>query len=86
MAENLLQLITSGRLPSGTALHHRGFRHADHTVRATVVENGILFDGHTYSSPSGAARSITGSEVNGWTFWKLPSGKPLATLRTEHHM
>lgn len=26
-----------------------------------------------YRSPSGAAKSITGNEVNGWQFWRLDS-------------
>jgi hypothetical protein len=82
MAENLLSLIMSGKLPSGTTLHHRDRRDAARTVTATVAENGIRFGGHTYLSPSGAARAITDHPVNGWLFWKLPSGKSLSTLRT----
>jgi hypothetical protein len=51
-------------------------------VTARVVEDGIRLGGHTYSSPSAAAKAITGRPVDGWIFWKLPSGKPLTTLRT----
>jgi hypothetical protein len=32
---------------------------------------GCLVDGMTYRTPSGAARSITGSNVNGWRFWRM---------------
>lgn len=27
--------------------------------------------GKTYASPSGAAKAITGREVNGWVFWGM---------------
>jgi site-specific DNA-methyltransferase (adenine-specific) len=81
MAENLLSLIASGKLPGGTKLHHQGRRRADCTATATIAENGIILNGHTYSSPSGAARAVTGNGVNGWVFWKLPSGRSLGTLR-----
>ena len=83
MAENLLQLITSGKLPSGTTLHHQGRQHATRTVTATVVADGIRYSGRTYSSPSAAARTITGRPVDGWIFWKLPSGELLGSLRGE---
>jgi hypothetical protein len=29
-----------------------------------------LSNGHTFSTPSAAAVSVTGSNVNGWRFWK----------------
>ncbi len=77
-----MSLIMSGKLPSGTELHHQGRRYVARTVTATVAKDGIRFGGQTYLSPSGAARAITGRPVNGWVFWKLPSGKPLGTLRT----
>jgi hypothetical protein len=88
MAENLMRLITKGKLPLGTTLHHqgRGDRYASRTVTATVTEGGIRFEGRTYTSPSGAARAITGGKVDGWIFWKLPSGEQLGTLRTERRV
>ena len=85
MAENLLSLIASGRLPSGTKLYHQGRLRPERTVTATVTKNGIDFGGRTYISPSAAARTITDRPVDGWLFWKLPSGKPLDTLRAEHY-
>ena len=84
MTENLLGLITSGKLPSGTALHHKDRRRGAPTVTATVAENGIRFGGRIYTTPSAAARAITHRPVDGWIFWKLPSGEPLSTLRTGH--
>jgi len=85
MAENLLSLIASGKLSSGTQLHHQGRLHAERTVTATVTKNGINFGGRTFTSPSAAARAITGGPVDGWLFWKLPSGQPLGTLRAGHN-
>jgi hypothetical protein len=81
MAGDLLLLIMSGRLPSGTTLHHQGPRYSG---RATVTDNGLRVRGRTYQTPTGAAKAITNGEVDGWIFWKLPSGERLDTLRTEH--
>lgn len=41
------------------------------------IENGlIVVDGKEFHSPSAAASSITGGQVNGWKFWKYrPSEK-----------
>jgi hypothetical protein len=80
MAEDLLSLIKSGKLPSGTTLHHQGHRYSGD---ATVTENGLRVRGRTYETPTGAAKAITNREVDGWIFWKLPSGERLDTLRTE---
>lgn len=84
MAEDLLSLIRSAKLRSGTTLHHQRRRRGERAVTARVVEDGIHFSGRTYSSPSAAAKAITGRPVDGWIFWKLPSGEPLTTLRTGH--
>jgi len=52
------------------------------------VSDGVLVlsDGAEFSSPSAAARHITGTEVNGWTFWecRLPghtTWQVISTLR-----
>lgn len=81
MAVNLLSLIMSGKLPIGTVLHHKGRQYSGH---ATVTEAGLRVGGRTYETPTGAAKAITYGEVDGWIFWKLPSGEPLDTLRDEH--
>lgn len=83
MTENLRALITSGKLPSGTELYHRGRPNSARTVTATVAEYGIRFRGRTFDTPSGAAKAVTGRPVDGWLFWKLPSGEPLSTLRAD---
>ena len=30
--------------------------------------------GRTFSTPSGAARAVTGKPVDRWIFWRLPDG------------
>ncbi|MGH3198963.1 MAG: hypothetical protein ACRDNT_24275 [Streptosporangiaceae bacterium] len=83
MADDLLTLIHSGKLPSGTTLRH-SFRRGDQgDVTATVVDDGIRMKGKTYKTPSEAARAITRMPVDGWLFWKLPTGESLGTLRTQ---
>lgn len=87
MAENLLTLISDGRLPQGTVLHHvgRGIAPNSRDVTATVVRGGIELRGKVYPTPSGAARAVTGSPVDGWAFWKLPTGERLDSLRTTRY-
>ena len=82
MADNLLALITSGKLRPGAELHHTGRGLSDRTVTATVAENGIRFRGRAFTTPSAAAKVVTGRPVDGWIFWKLPSGEPLGSLRS----
>ncbi len=89
MAEDLISLISSGKLRVGTTLLHRGRpgrsthpgRSTDAT--ATVVEEGLRMRGRIFSTPSGAAKAITGKPVDGWIFWHLPDGAPLDSLRSD---
>lgn len=49
------------------------------------VESGVLVvNGKTYDSPSAAAVSITGNNVNGWRFWecKLPGSATWKLIET----
>ena len=54
--------------PEGTQFKaaHKGLAHY------ARVENGAftLLDGRKMKSPSEAANTITGTSVNGWTFWE----------------
>jgi site-specific DNA-methyltransferase (adenine-specific) len=83
MADDLLTLIRTGKLPSGITLRHSFRRVAKGDVTSTVVDDGIRVRGRTYKTPSAAARAITQTPVDGWLFWKLPTGESLGTLRTE---
>ncbi|MDP5182252.1 DUF2924 domain-containing protein [Blastococcus sp. BMG 814] len=50
--------------------------------RATVRGNGYLsLQGKDYPSPTAAAVAITGSNVNGWRFWRVATGETLGSLR-----
>lgn len=76
-------LVLAGRLEKRIALRaeHKGKSH-----RATLRKDGhIALMGDLYPSPTAAARAITGTNVNGWNFWRYrPSGKdwlPLGQIR-----
>ena len=81
-ATELQEMIRSGRLPAGTKVHHRGRESSGRSgLEATVVEDGIKFEGRVYRTPSAAAKSVTGAPVDGWNFWRMPDGRQLADLR-----
>ena len=64
--------VTKGvRLPSGTELRST-YKGKSYVGR--VISGALVLQGQRFDSPSAAAMSITGSAVNGWTFWeyKLP--------------
>ena len=71
----LADLMAAGLLDEGVTLHARGRRVAGRT--ATVLPDGDLdVEGVRYSSPTGAARAVTGTSRNGWWFWLLdPRGR-----------
>lgn len=53
-----------------------------------VHGNGVIVNGQSYHTPSGAANAITHTNLNGWGFWqcRLPGKsewKPIYTLRQE---
>ena len=61
-------LVTKGgRIPHNTKLraHYKGEEY-----RAEVTDGYIILNGKRYGSPSMAAVAITGSNINGWLFWK----------------
>ncbi|MFI4940101.1 MAG: hypothetical protein ACHP7O_07150 [Burkholderiales bacterium] len=58
-----------------------------HTAR--VNDGAIYVNGKPYHSPSAAAMAITGSPINGWSFWECRfPGKvhwePIESLRVKH--
>lgn len=77
----LLKLIATGTLAPGTILRHKGRTRHNWTVAARVTDRGLSIRDHEFTSPSGAARSITRKPVNGWCFWRLPDGRELIDLR-----
>ena len=72
-------------LPEGSVLRKK---YKGQVYEVEVRGGQILYNGKGYTSPSGAAVAVTGSSVNGWTFWevKRPNDgdfKLLDSLRTE---
>lgn len=55
------------RFPHGTEFraHYKGETHL-----ARVEKGALVYNGQRYDTPSAAAMAITGSPVNGWTFWE----------------
>lgn len=49
-------------------------------IKDFIDDKGILLKDVTFSSPSGAAKFVTASSVNGWCEWKNPAGIPLKKL------
>jgi hypothetical protein len=68
--------------------HGTDFRAAykGQVYRARVEEGALVYKGKRYTSPSPAAMTITGTQINGWKFWEckmLDSGRwaPISELR-----
>ena len=59
------------KFPEGTEFRAN---YKGQTIYAHVRDNALVVNGQKASSPSDAARVVTGNSVNGWTFWqcKLP--------------
>ena len=71
-------LIQTGLLEAGTVLTLTNGR------KSRVLKNGQLeVDGHSFDSPSGAAKSILHRQNNGWQEWRTPDGRTLDALRQE---
>jgi len=82
MAQELEALVKGEALKIGTVLTRT---HKGKVAKATVAEVegtvGLQVGKRFFRSPSTAGRAVTGLACNGWTFWKLPSGDPLDSLR-----
>lgn len=53
--------------PSGTEFRAT---YKGQTYYGKVESEGLVVDSKHFNSPSGAAVTITGNPVNGWTFWE----------------
>ncbi|MEU4593689.1 GmrSD restriction endonuclease domain-containing protein [Micromonospora aurantiaca (nom. illeg.)] len=81
----LADLMSAGLLEAGTSLHPRSQRFAEHT--AIVLPDGTLdIDGVRHATPSGAARHLAGTALNGWRFWLVEprTGRCLSDLWHEY--
>lgn len=74
-------LIELGILPVGTQLVWT--RRGGSNFSAEILADGAIktLDGRSHKSPSGAARSLVGRPVDGWTVWRTSEGTPLSELR-----
>ncbi|WP_435586351.1 hypothetical protein [Micromonospora aurantiaca (nom. illeg.)] len=79
----LAPLVAAGLLRSGEELVWRRRQSVHH---ATVTDDGCisLEDGRRFDTPSGAARALSGYEVNGWRNWgRARDGVRLSSLRDQ---
>lgn len=76
--------------PAGTRLisrRHRGRHRGEFTVGKIVDDSNfpggraVDVDGVRYSTLSAAAKAVSGHETNGWVWWHLEDGRPVADLR-----
>ena len=73
-------LIAAGLLESGTKLTARAGDWGN--VTATITDRGsVEIDGVSYETPSAAGAAVRGGSTNGWFFWRLEDGSPLADKR-----
>lgn len=79
----LKHLIAAGLIAPGTRLAARPGNWAE--AVATVMPNGQLeLHGVLHDSPSAAGRAVRGGSTNGWQFWRLEDGRPLADVRAAY--
>lgn len=82
---DMSELINAGSLQSGMSLFPRRKRFSSRV--ATLLQDGQLdVDGQIFSTPSDAARSITGKSMNGWWFFLVDQAarRSLRDLRREY--
>ncbi|KRF05308.1 hypothetical protein ASH00_13075 [Arthrobacter sp. Soil782] len=81
---DLALLVSSGWLEVGAKLS--ALSAAYQGAEAAVAQDGRVFvNGVGYDTPTGAARSITQTEVNGWAFWGVVgTTRSLADVRNEY--
>jgi hypothetical protein len=81
MPGELMPLLAANGLQVGDELV---WKRRQVTYRASVTADGWLEleDGRTFAAPSGAARALSGYEVNGWRAWRRAGdGVSLSSLR-----
>jgi hypothetical protein len=83
MAAEFEDLVTSGKLPVGTKLT-RVYKGAKKTAIVMLHDErpALKVGREFYGSPSlGAKAAADGMSLNGWIWWRLPDGEPLASIR-----
>ena len=78
-------LVDAGILPPHTILVKQ---HKRETIRATISSDGIILlningASQQFDSPSMAAGAVTGTSINGWTWWNI-EGQP-SSITLDHY-
>ena len=66
--------VHKNRKQSVVGAKYKGmYRGKEYSMEVVGIKGRIAYrvSGTDYSSPSAAAKSITGAEVNGWRFWRM---------------
>lgn len=60
-------------LPKVGTVFEKRYKKTFHRLTIVKTEGGVGFKvaGKTFRTPTGAAKSITGSDVNGWMWWGI---------------
>jgi hypothetical protein len=75
-----MPLVEAGILQEGEVLTMR--RRGANEVKAQVGPLGDVFlEGKRFKTPSGAAKSVVGRPINGWSAWRNSAGSTLSHLR-----
>lgn len=75
----LPDLVTSGLVPSGTVLG------SDHGEAKVLADGRLLVHRKRFKTPTEAAREAVGKAAgSGWSFWRLPDGRPLGDARHDY--
>jgi hypothetical protein len=59
--------------PQAGSSYTRKYKGRSYTLRVMETDGVVAYKlgGQVFSSPSSAAKSITGGEINGWAFWHI---------------
>ncbi len=59
--------------PKAGTSYVKTYKGRKYTMKVIEVNGELAYSvsGNQYRTPTAAAKSITGNEVNGWTFWKM---------------
>jgi hypothetical protein len=60
-------------LPSPGTIYVKRYKGRRYVMRVLPHNDGVAFEvlGRIHSSPTAAARAVTGTSVNGWVFWGI---------------
>jgi hypothetical protein len=55
--------------------YERAYKGTTYTMTVVDARPGVAYSvgGKVYASPTGAAKAVTKTEVNGWDFWGIES-------------